>query len=357
MDFNERLLSVLRGKPADTIPFAPYDNLVPRGSFERQMRNRGMGLLKRVDEIWSSCPGLRLEITHQEQYTKMTYHTPAGSVTSCWKGHLGRIDDRGEVQTEWLIKKEQDFPPVFYMVEHTVYHEDYAALDNNARDLGSDGLVRGTGPWPPYDTIEEYFGLFNWAYAQQDFPDQIDRLFDKIEAQEARRFPLVLESPAEFISFGSLSGFYSPKQFEQYLLPFYQKYVPQLKNRGKICALHAHNSNLSGFKELLRETGIQVIEAYTPPPVSDLPIHEARQAWGNDITIWVNFPETIFWSGFQNTYQYTLNLLESDPNPDRLVIGFTEMGTYGITDTESEQAFQGGVVAILDAIDDFAGRR
>jgi hypothetical protein len=357
MDFHERLLNVLRGQPADTIPFAPYDNLVPRGLFERQMRSRGMGLLKRVDEIWSECPGLRQEITSEGQYTRITYHTPVGSVSSCWKGHLGRIDDRGEVQTEWLIKERQDFTPVSYMIEQAVYHEDYAALENSARDLGPDGLVRGTGPWPPYDTLEEYFGLFNWAFAQQDFPQEIESLLHKIEDQEARRFPYVLASPAEFISFGSLSGFYSPKQFEHYLLPFYQKYVPLLKNRGKICALHAHNSNLRSFKDLLKETGVQVIEAYTPPPVSDLPIQEARQAWGSETTIWVNFPETIFWSGVQNTYRYTLDLIEKDPCPDRLVIGFTEMGTYGITDDESEQAFKEGVVAIIDAIDDFAGRR
>jgi len=262
-------------------------------------------LLKRVDEIWSACPGLRLETCAVEDSTQIIYHTPVGNVSTRWKGHVGRIDDHGEVQTEWLIKEVPDFAPVIYMLEHTRFYADYNGLLDSARDLGGDGLVRGTGPWPSYDTLEEYFGLFNWAYAQQDFPDQIEQLLQKIEEQEGRRFPLVLESPAEFISFGSLSGFYGPKQFERYLLPFYQKYVPTLKNRGKICALHAHNSNLQGFKDLLRETGVQVIEAYTPPPISDLPMQEARRAWGDDTTIWVNFPETIFWSGRQNTYRYT----------------------------------------------------
>jgi len=49
--------------------------------------------------------------------------------------------------------------------------------------------------------------------------------------------------------------------------------------------------------------------------------------------------------------------LESDPCPDRLVIGFTEMGLYGVTDDESERFFKEGVYAIMDAIDDFSGRR
>jgi hypothetical protein len=356
MSFRESLISVLRGQTCDKIPFAPYDNLVPRGFFARQMRNRGMGLLKRVDEIWTYTPGVRQEISTEIDETRITYHTPAGSVSTQWKGHVGRIDDRGEVQVAWLIKSAQDFDPVLHMVRHTEFKPDYTQLSNTARDLGQDGLVRGTGPWPPYDTLSEYFGLVNWAYFQKDHPDRMEDLHQALCDHEERRFPLILDSPSEFISFGSLNGFYSPKDFARYTLPFSQKYVPRLKARGKICALHAHNSNLQVFKDLLRDTGVQVIEAYTPPPISDLSLPDARQAWGDKTIIWVNFPETIFWSGKHATYRYTLDLLESDPCPEYLVIGMTEMGTYGVTDDESEKFFTDGVCAIMDAIDDFAGK-
>jgi hypothetical protein len=33
------------------------------------------------------------------------------------------------------------------------------------------------------------------------------------------------------------------------------------------------------------------------------------------------------------------------------------MGLYGVTDDESERFFKEGVYAIMDAIDDFSGRR
>ena len=121
--------------------------------------------------------------------------------------------------------------------------------------------------------------------------------------------------------------------------------------------MHAHAVNLAYFKDLIAEMGYDIVEAFTPPPVGNLSLEEARAAWGKDTIIWVNFPETIFWSGAQETYRYTLDLLEKDPRPDKLVIGFTEMGIYGVTDDESELSFKDGVCAILDAIDDFAGRR
>jgi hypothetical protein len=241
------------------------------------------------------------------------------------------------------------------MVENTEFHASYGTYFDNARDVGTDGIVRGSGPRPPYDSIEGYFGLFNWAYEQADHPEQFARLLAALEEREERRFPLIADSPAEFIAFGSLSGFYGPEDYGQHTLPFYQRYVPLIKEKGKICALHAHNSNLRAFADLIAQTGVQVVEAYTPPPISDLPIDEARATWGDETVIWVNFPETVFFGGADETKAYTLDLLESDPRPDRLVIGMTEMGTYGVTDDETERIFKEGVRAIMDAIDDFSG--
>jgi hypothetical protein len=206
-----------------------------------------------------------------------------------------------------------DFGPVLYMIQNSECHPNYAEITNAARDLGDDGLVCAAGFRLPYEKLEDYFGLANWAYAQADYPEQVSRMHEALLEQEARRCPVILDSPAEYVNIGSLSGFDSPRQFRKYILPFYQKYVPLMKERGKIGYIHAHNSNQTAFRDLLRETGIQVIEAYTPPPISDLPIQEARRAWGKDTVIWVNFPETIFWYGKEETYRYTLDLLKSDP--------------------------------------------
>jgi len=355
MNFLERITAVLHHQVPDKVPFAPYDNLIPRGDFDREMRNRGMGLCLRRSEIWSECPNVRTENVTQGDLITTTYHTPVGSVSVSRQAHLGRIDDSGSVQVEWMIKGIDDYEPVIYMVENTEFHSSYGTYLYNARDVGTDGIVRGSGLRPPYDTIERYFGLFNWAFEQSDHPDHFARLLEALEEQEVRRFSLILDSPAEFIAFGSLSGFYSPEHYAQHTLPFYQKYVPLLEEKAKICALHAHNSNLRAFADLIAQTGVQVVEAYTPPPISDLPIDEARAAWGDETVIWVNFPETIFWSGADETKAYTLDLLESDPRPDRLVIGMTEMGTYGVTDDETERVFKEGVRANVDAIDEFAG--
>jgi len=86
--------------------------------------------------------------------------------------------------------------------------------------------------------------------------------------------------------------------------------------------------------------------------VGELPLKEARAAWGEDTIIWVNFPETIFWSGAEETKRYAIELLKSDPPGHALVIGFTEMGLWGATDDKTEQAFKAGTMAIMEAIEE-----
>ena len=88
--------------------------------------------------------------------------------------------------------------------------------------------------------------------------------------------------------------------------------------------------------------------------LSDLPLAEAREAWGSETVIWVNFPETIFLEGPDRTKSYALDLLKSDSHPERLALGMTELGTYGIDSQEKELIFKDGVRAIMDAIDEFS---
>ena len=186
-----------------------------------------------------------------------------------------------------------------------------------------------------------------------DHPDHFARLLEAQERFEERRLQLVADSPAEFIGFGWLEGLWGPEQFRKYELPFYQKWVPYLQSRGKICALHCDATrNLRAYAEVIAETGVDVVEAFTPPPVSDLSLAEARAAWGRNTVIWVNFPETIFWSGPEETKRYTIELLKSDAPGDALVIGFTEMGPWGAVDDEAEQTFKDGTLAVLEAIEE-----
>lgn len=361
MDFLTRINAVLHHEEPDQVPFAPYDNLVPRGEFVRELRNRGMGLCLRRSTIWAGTPNVTVETRNEGDTTVTIYHTPEGDVSTRTRTHAGRVVDGLAVEIEGMIKGVEDYDPVIFMLEDTVFHADNSIYYNAVRDVGRDGIVRDWGldfEALPYGATRRYFGDFygleRWVYAQRDHPDHFARLLQAQERRDERRLQLVADSPAEFVAFGWMEGLWGPEQFRKYELPFYQKWVPFLQARGKICALHCDaTKNLSDFKDLIAETGIDVVEAFTPPPVGNLSLREARKVWGRDTIIWVNIPETMFWSGAEEAKRYMVELLKSDAPGDRLVIGFTEMGLWGATDDETERVFKAGTMAVMEAIEEY----
>jgi hypothetical protein len=363
-DFLTRIDAVLHRHVPDRIPFAPYDNLVPRGEFARGLENRGMGCCYRRSTVYAETPNVSIETRTKDGVGTTIYHTPVGDVSTRTSMHAGRISDSLAIETEGLIKTVEDYDPVIFMIEDTEFGIDTSVYDNTVRDIGGDGIVRDTAldyEASPYGATKRYFGevygMDQWVYHQTDHPEHFGRLLDAQIRRDERRLTLVAESPAEFLGFGWIEGVWSPAQFRKWELPFYRKWVPYLQSRGKILAVHCDvTRGLQRYKEVIAETGIDVVEAFTPPPISDLPLAEAREAWPN-IVIWVNMPETIFWSGPEATKQYTADLLRSAPEGDRLVLGFTEMGTWAATDDVTERCFKAGTLAVMDAIDEHARDR
>jgi len=361
MDFLTRINAVLHHEPPDQVPFAPYDNLAPRGQFSRELRNRGMGLCVRRSTLWNEMPHVSVETRNEGADEITTYHTPVGDVSKRVKAHAGRISDGETLETEGLIKSVEDYDPVIFMIEDTQFHVDNSVYYNTVRDLGSDGIVRDWGldfEASPYGAIRVYYGsiwgLDRWVYDQQDHPDHFARLLEAQTRRDEKRLKMIAHSPAEFVAFGWMEGLWGPAQFEKYELPFYKKWVSYLHSKGKICALHCDaTQNISKFTKLIADTGIDVVEAFTPHPVGELTLRQVREAWGRDTIIWVNFPETIFLSGAEDTKRYTIELLKSDAPGDRLVIGFTEMGPWGAEDEETAQTFKAGTLAVLEAIEEY----
>jgi hypothetical protein len=221
------------------------------------------------------------------------------------------------------------------------------------RDWGIDPRFES----PPYGATRRYFGdmygLERWTYEQRDHPDHFARLLEAQTRLSERWLELTAQSPAEFMAFGWMEGLWGPEQFRKYELPFYREGISFLHSKGKICALHCDaTKNIRRFVHLIAETGIDVVEAFTPPPVGQLPLPEVRSVWGEETVIWVNFPETIFWYSAAEAKAYTIRLLKSDAPGRSLVIGFTEMGLWGATDDETERAFKDGTRAIMEAIEE-----
>jgi hypothetical protein len=358
MDNKSRINAILHREKPDKIPFAPYDNLVPRGEFERMLRNRGMGLLTRVNSIWEETPHIPVEIKNDDDGVVKIYHTPTGDLTTRIRTHVGRLKgDDLDLDSEGLIKGVDDYEAAISLIDDTVFHLDESAYWGGIRDLGNDGILKDNGLFTPYGSTRYLYGastgFVKWVQDQSDYPDRFEELMRAVLNREERRLYAIEQSPVEFVGLGDLDGTWGPAKMRKYDLPLYQKWIPRLKAKGKVTSIHAHALNMSRFTDYIRETGCDVVEAFTPPPIGDLSLADARAAWGEDTVIWLNFPETIFLSGRESVKQYTLDLIKSDPYNHALVLSFTEMGLWGAMNDEQDRLFKEGTMAIVDAIEEF----
>jgi hypothetical protein len=133
------------------------------------------------------------------------------------------------------------------------------------------------------------------------------------------------------ICIGDVNGHCGPRQYKELIVPWNQEYVPLLHDKNKLIYNHAHSSYLKAYEDLLLETGLDMVDAFTPSPVGDLSVAEARAAWGNRIVISVSLPETIFWSDPEASAQYTRDLIQQGPTR-LLIITATKMDASVIAD-------------------------
>jgi hypothetical protein len=151
-----------------------------------------------------------------------------------------------------------------------------------------------------------------------------EALLDALNQNYERLLQLAAESPAEIIWFDDnvTATIISPQLFERYCAPVYSRSMPLMRSAGKTPIAH-YDGSIRPLLHHLAKTDLPVIEAFTPPPMGDLTVAEAKAAWP-DKTVWVNFPGSLFVEPAEVIKSYTLDLLREAAPGGRLVMGCTE---------------------------------
>jgi len=320
----DRAMAVYHGEEPDRIPWLIYGELCPRGYMARQLRNKGLGLKLSAPVFREEMPHVRTEVKTIGNVRYTTFHTPVGDLTM--KERIGLTEGAGG---SWIIehpiKGISDMEAAKFMVEDIVYVPDYEPFVRVERNLGDDGIVFVWAGRSPIQEMQiKLMGYRTFARMLYAYPDEFRELLDILERKSDERYGVIAESPAEIINGTDniSSEIVSPRLYEKYIIPFYRRQYKRLHKAGKILENHL-DGRLSSLKHLIAKTDLDVIEAFTPPPMGDLPLSEAREVWRDKI-ISLNFPESIFVRGYEATRSYMLNLLREAAPGDRLMITITE---------------------------------
>jgi len=322
----ERVWTVLKGGMPDRIPWLIYSNHLPRGSFERRMRDMGLGLDVRCSVYKVYTPNVKVETRTVGDYVYTIYRTPQGEVYSKHRtGLTFQFQGQGSWMVEHPVKKTEDLKAVKFMVEDMVYEPQYEIYRQLEEELEGDGIVTAGADYTPLmKVIISYMGFKTFALTYWRHMEAIEDLMESLDRKYLEMYKIIAHSPAKIVRVGdNIDGvMISPGLFEKYLLPYYNKYADILKEKGKTVISHM-DGRLKRLKELVAKTKLDAIEAFTPPPMGDLPVKEAREAW-KDKVVWINFPEEVFLRTAEEIRDYTLKLLEEMAPGLGYIISITE---------------------------------
>lgn len=326
MTLRERHLIILRGGVPDRIPWNCYSWLVPQTSAARQLVQKGLGLMGtcRIHREINEDMTVRSDryVINGSPHDHITIETPVGTLTedaTIESGYGSRWIKK------YFIAGEEDYLAAEYFFRHTRFEPNFEPWQDADNKMGEDGfVVAEIMPIPLMTLMVNWMGIERLTEGIFFHTDGLENLLDALDHHYDRQVQLAAESPAEIIWFGdNVTGtIVSPKWFEKYVAPEYKRAVPVLCSAGKIPIAHYDGANRR-LADCLARTSLPVIEAFTPPPIGDLPVAEAKAAWPEKV-ICVNFPGNLFLEPFEAIYTYALHLLEEGAPGGRFVLGCTE---------------------------------
>jgi len=333
MTYRERILATLLGKRADKIPFFHVWRHLQTGEAEREARNKSMGMwwqrpcyvetMPHVDIVERKGPSSGLDTTLIE------YHTPVGTVSErlrkepgvgewkqqrSWKDVLPWVFER-------RIKKPEDYDVVKFMVEDTVYKADYFPIEQAKGWLGEDGVIMAALPHSPMQMLMiHWVGTPAFYVHHARHREKIEELYRAIDKRYEEIYRIAAESPADAVIFGdNVDGvLVTPNLFQKYFIPSYEKCAKVVHEKGMLLASH-FDGRLGILKDLIAKCPQDIIEAFHPPPMGDLPIREALDLWRNKVIL-VGFPASVYYLGTATVKEYLLDLLRSIIPGDRICI-------------------------------------
>jgi uroporphyrinogen-III decarboxylase len=339
MTGRERLLATIRGKPAGGLPWAPRIDLwyrahLRRGTLPERWAHASMwDIIRDVgglsyypniptwrEKLWGVEVAVKVDgkIADTDQpiaasfsgrdawgtgarwgeTTITEYRTPQGTVSTkhVWTQDMALGGVQAPQLKERMIKSVDDYSVVEYILEHTEYLPDYAILEEVIGEFGDEGLPIGGAGWTPIHTLmNDYIGYGACFFHMVDHPQEFERLLQLLTERMWEIRTIAAHSPAELLMIGCnwSDSITSPPIFEKYFVPALEEAVDLMHSHGKLTTCHV-DGDMKRLLKMFAETGVDVAEALAPRPLCNYTLAEAREAFGDRMTIWGGIPTPLF---------------------------------------------------------------
>ena len=148
--------------------------------------------------------------------------------------------------------------------------------------------------------ISRNYGVEKTVYSVFDNPDEVGSLVNSVNSRNLEILDAIIDGPFQvlIISDNFDSNVQTPDLFNTYSRQYYTEVAGRLHKKGKYLAVHV-DGEMRGALTLMRECGVDCIDAATPHPMFSLTPAEARAEAGDDMILSGGIPATVF--GCQGT--------------------------------------------------------
>ena len=210
--------------------------------------------------------------------------TPFGDLTQ-----VQRLTEEGSWRTvEYLVKSQDDLRALRWLCERTTYSFSTEIYELGNRFMGDRGEPQFFLPRSPYQAlVVQWMTLPDLVYALADARDQVEDVMRAIDASYDQVFEEVAGSGrVKIAGFGENveAQLLSPKYFERYLLPYYQKRVSALRHASIFSHVHI-DGNFRALMRFFKDLPFDGLEALTPAPMGDATLEDIKEHIGDKILL------------------------------------------------------------------------
>ena len=326
MDVRERIIAAMTWEEPDQVPLTIYDWMIPPGTAERELREMGLGIIKRL-------PAHRLE--HRQVQLDSTEYWDQGRhlVRRTIRTPVGQVSQVAQLETaygstwilEHYIKRPEDYAVMEFVYEDAVYHDNYAAIEAMQEALGGDGLVLvRVAKGPIQEILYQMAGLERFSIDLSEHGEQLDSLYDVMVRRYDDLYDLAAGVPVEILQAAdNITGdVVGDERFRRYCVPCYERHSRRLAGTGKRLAVHM-DGRLRPLMEAITDAPFDIVEGFTPAPMGDVSVAQAREAWP-DKALWLNFASSVHLQPDEVIAAHTRELIEEAASVRGFAIGVTE---------------------------------
>ena len=304
----ERLLAALNRQEVDRIPWSPFlaywweqqpPEMQQRGQiwfykmigadallrgFIAPFRCGDVFGRKHYDSFNIPIPGVALRTESIGNQTHILLETKYGSIST--------VLTYSEEANSWFItgfpiKRREDYKIFSHIVENMAIEPNYEAVRDEIKAVGEDGLsMPQISPFlctPFQSLLDNFVGPQQLYLDMVDYLDEVEILLGIMSEKALKAVEVAAESPAQaFISWEtSTTQYMSPKDFQQYILPEFNRWGDILHAAGKLLVHHACG-HIKAILPMMATENADAIESVTPPPTGNVEVWEVQRVLGNE---------------------------------------------------------------------------